>query len=225
MRRRWILLGAVAGLAVLWVGVPAAGRRMEFFRVRRVEFAGMRYQKPATALAALDLPRTLSLFDDLKPVSRRAAGIPGIEQVEVARRFPGTLIIRVREATPVALVPRARGRLALMDSEGRVLPFDPAWSAPDLPVVPNVEARVGRLLGRMQALDPALFARVATAARTGGDVSLVVDGRRVLLRPDASAEEMRAVMAVAQDLARKGESYTELDGRYSGYVVVRGDGA
>ena len=38
----------------------------------------------------------------------------------------------------------------------------------------------------------------------------------------ASAEEMRAVTAVAKDLARKGRSYTELDGRFAGQVVVRG---
>jgi hypothetical protein len=36
---------------------------------------------------------------------------------------------------------------------------------------------------------------------------------------------MRAVTAVAQDLVRKGERYTELDGRFAGYVVVRGAGA
>ena len=31
--------------------------------------------------------------------------------------------------------------------------------------------------------------------------------------------------AVAQDLVRLGQRYTELDGRYAGYVVVRGTGA
>lgn len=225
MKRRWLVLGGLAAGIGLWFGAPVVGRKIDFFRVRRVEFAGMRYQKPAAALAALDLPRAASIFDDLAPVARRAARIPGVERAEVERRFPGTLIIRVRESAPVALVPRARGRLAFMDSAGRVLPFDPAYSAPDLPIVGRVEARVGRLLRRMQRVDPALFARVATASRLGNDVVLVVDGRRVLLRSDASAEEMRAVTAVAQDLARKGEAYAELDGRYSGYVVVRGAGA
>lgn len=225
MNRGWLVAGAVAvGLGVSFGG-PALGRQLEFFRVRRVEFVGMRYQKPSAALAALELQRTASVFDNLDLLARRAARIPGVEQAEVERRFPGTLIVRVRESAPVALVPRARGRLALMDSAGRVLPFDPAYSAPDLPIVARVEARVGQLLRRMQQVDPALFARVATAARLGNDVALIVDGRRVLLRSDASAEEMRAVMAVAQDLARKGEAYAELDGRYSGYVVVRGAGA
>jgi hypothetical protein len=112
--------------------------------------------------------------------------------------------------------------MALMDSAGRILPFDPARAAPDLPIAERADERIGRLLRRVQQLDPALFARVTWAGRSRNDVVLVVDGRRLIFRPGASAEEMRAVTAVAKDLARKGRSYTELDGRFAGQVVVRG---
>jgi hypothetical protein len=40
-----------------------------------------------------------------------------------------------------------------------------------------------------------------------------------------TAEDIRAVMAVAQDLARQGRNYRELDGRFAGQVIVRWDGA
>ena len=224
MKRRWLTLGGAALGAALWFGGPGLGRKLEFFRVRRVEFAGMHHLKPAVALPALGLGRDASIFDNLDPVAERAARIGGVQAAEAGRRFPGTLVVRLREIPPVALVPRG-SRLALMDSAGRVLPYDPAHSAPDLPVAATADARVGRLLRRVMRLDPALFARVTTAARAGEDVVLVVDGRRLLFRPDASVEEMRAVTAVAQDLVRKGERYTELDGSFAGYVVVRGAGA
>jgi cell division septal protein FtsQ len=223
-RRRWSALAGVVLVAALWFGGPALGRRMDFFRIRRVEFAGMRHLKAAVTLPALGLGREASIFDDLRPIAARAAQIGGVERAEAGRRFPGTLIVRIRETPPVALVPR-NGRLVLMDSAGRVLPYDPAHSAPDLPIAATPDGRVGRLLRRMQRLDPALFARVETTARAGDDVVLMVDGRRLLFRPEASVEEMRAVMAVAQDLAQKREGYTELDGRFAGYVVVRGTGA
>lgn len=224
MKRRWLALGGAALGAALWFGGPGLGRKLEFFRVRRVEFAGMHHLKPAVALPALGLGPDASIFDNLDPVAGRAARIGGVQAAEAGRRFPGTLVVRLREIPPVALVPRG-SRLALMDSAGRVLPYDPAHSAPDLPIAATADARVGRLLRRVMRLDPALFARVTTAARAGEDVVLVVDGRRLLFRPDASVEEMRAVTAVAQDLVRKGERYTELDGRFTGYVVVRGAGA
>jgi cell division protein FtsQ len=223
VKPRWLALGG-AVLAAALFGGPGLGRRMEFFRVRRVEFAGMHHLKPAVVLPALGLAPDASIFDDLEPIAARAARIGGVQAAAAGRRFPGTLVVRIRETPPVALVPRG-SRLALMDSAGRVLPYDPAHSAPDLPIAAKADGRVGTLLRRVQRLDPALFARVTTAARAGEDVVLVVDGRRLLFRPDASVEEMHAVMAVAQDLVRKGQGYTELDGRFAGYVVVRGAGA
>jgi hypothetical protein len=84
---------------------------------------------------------------------------------------------------------------------------------------------VAGLLRRAQVEHGELFAGIESAGRAGADVVLMMGGRRVLLRADASFEEMRALKAVAEDLARKGVAYRELDGRFRGYVVVRGRGA
>ena len=46
--------------------------------------------------------------------------------------------------------------MALLDSSGKVLPFDPAASAPDLPVAASADRRVARVLARVQEHDPAL---------------------------------------------------------------------
>ena len=48
-----------------------------------------------------------------------------------------------------------------------------------------------------------------------------LDGRRLWFGPAATAEDIRAVTAVAEDLARQGRNYGELDGRFAGQVVVR----
>ena len=224
MKPGWRLLGvvAIAGAATgAWLGGPALGRRLDFFRIRRVEFVGMRYLAPAVALDALQLGPNASVFDDLVPYQRRVYALKGVQRVDVARRLPGTLVVRLSESVPVALAPAGRV-MALMDSAGRILPFDPARAAPDLPIAERADERIGRLLRRMQQFHPALFARVTWAGRSRNDVVLVVDGRRLLFRPGASAEEMRAVTAVAEHLARNGRTYTELDGRFAGQVVVRG---
>jgi hypothetical protein len=57
------------------------------------------------------------------------------------------------------------------------------------------------------------------------DVVLDLDGRRLWLGPAVTAEDIRAVTAVAQDLARQRRHYQELDGRFAGQVIVRGAGA
>ena len=220
MKRRWGL-GGVVLVPVLWFGGPLAARQLDFFRVRRVEFVGLRYGSPETALAKLALPRSLNLFGNLDGVEKRAASIPGVRSARVSRRLPGTLVITVRERVPVALVP-SNGTLRLMDAAGKVLPFDPSRSAPDLPVAATAAPQIGQLLATVRRLDPALFGEVTAARLRGTDVALTVKGRQFIFRPDASIEEMRAVTLVASDLTAKGQAFDELDGRFTGSVVVRG---
>lgn len=217
-------LAAVAALALAWIGAPQLLKRLEFFRIRRVEIAGLQYLAPAKVVDALALDSRASVFDDLSAAGRRLRALPGIVTARVNRRLPGTLEIALVEAVPVALTPRIGG-MALLDASGKVLPFDPATSAPDVPIAATADRVVARVLASVHEHEPALFARVRTAWRVKDDVLLDVDGRRVWLGPAVTAEDIRAVMAVAQDLARQGRRYQELDGRFAGQVIVRRAGA
>jgi cell division septal protein FtsQ len=216
----WILLGGLGLGLALWFGLPRLLRGLDFFRVRRVEIAGLQYLDPAKVIAALKLPPTASVFDDPAPLRRRVYAMPGVNAVEVGRRLPGTLEVELVEAPPVALASRGDG-LVLLDARGRVLPFDPLRSAPDLPVAANSDAVVTGVLARVRDSDPDLFARIGAAWRVGPDVVLEVGGRRLWFGAQVSAEDIRAVMAVEQALARSGRAYQELDGRFAGQVIVR----
>jgi len=214
----------LAGLAVaggVALGAPPAFRRLEFFRVRRIEVTGAHYLAPEAVVAALRLGPKASVFDDLGPLERRLAAVPGVARGEVGRRLPGTLTVAIAEIEPIALTPRPGG-LAPMDARGRVLPYDPSRAAPDLPIATAADSVVGRVLSLVREHDPALFARIATAGRVAGDVVLELDGRRLWFDRGATAEDIRAVTAVAQDLTRQRRDYQELDGRFAGQVVVRG---
>ncbi len=217
------MLGALAITALLWYGVPRALRRLEFFRVRRVEIAGIHYLAPATIIAALGLDARSSVFDDLEASTRGLRLIPGVRSADLNRRLPGTLEIVVEEAVPVALAPGGAG-LALLDSSGQVLPFDPAVSAPDLPIAASADRSVARVLATVRASEPGLFDRVEAAWRVRGDVVLDIGGRRLWFGPVPTAEDIRAVTAVVQDLARQRREYAELDGRFAGQVIVRRTG-
>ncbi|HVX87876.1 MAG TPA: FtsQ-type POTRA domain-containing protein [Gemmatimonadales bacterium] len=224
LRPGWVALYALILVALTWWGAPKLLRRLDFFRVRRVEIVGLEYLGRDEVLRGLALPKRASVFDDKAPWERRARAIPGVATAEVSRRIPGTVRVTITEVAPVALVP-GRDGLAPMDADGHLLPFDPAVSAPDLPLAPRADSLVGRLLGQVRAADPALFAQVGSAERDGAWVILGIARRRLVFRPDASIETIRAVTAVAQDLARLGKTWSELDGRWAGQVIVRGGDA
>ena len=209
---------------MLWYAVPDVLRRLEFFRVRRVEISGLQYLAPATIIASLGLGDRASVFDDLMAAGDGLRSLPGVRSGVVRRRLPGTLEVVVEEAVPVALAARGAG-MALLDSTGSVLPFDPAATAPDLPIAATADRMLARVLARVRAHHPGLYGRIEVARRVEGDVVLELEGRRLWFSPEVTAEDIRAVMAVAEDLARLGRNYGELDGRFAGQVIVRRAGA
>lgn len=218
--------GAVA-LSVIAAGalLPSALRGISFFDVRRLELVGARYLTPDDLARALAIPAGTSIFDDLTPLERRVVRMDGVLEAEVHRRLPGTLRFRVREREAVALTER-RGRLVLMDVNGKVLPFDPTTSPDDLPLA-DADASVGHLLVRFRAAEPELYARVDAGRRARGDVVLESGATRWRLRRDATAEDFRALALVLGELARRGwTGWRELDARFTGRVIVHtGSGA
>ena len=219
------VVAGIAGLAVLWLGSPAVLNRMEFFRIRRIEISGARHHSPDAVVDALMLGRRSSVFDDLDGMRRRVARLPAVEQVDVSRRLPGTLVVSVVETEPIALARQRNGRLVPIDLRGRLLPYDPADAAPDLPIAGSADSLLARVLGVVRDADPAFFARLVTGTRVQNDILLEADGRRLWLNGTATSEDVRALTAVAADLARKQRRWEELDARFAGQVIVRGIGA
>lgn len=220
----WIILGVLLLLGLLGFGVPPLLRDLDFFQVRRVEFAGATAVRHSQLLAMLELPDSVSIFDRFDSLEARLQSVPGVRQARVHRRFPGTLRIEIVQGTPVAMAVGAHG-MTIMDDRGKALLFDPAETTPDLPVVPAADSAVAEVLARVREVDPAMFAATNTAWRQAGDVVLEVEGRRYWFRPDVTTEAILAVAAVAADLRSRGRTWSELDGRFAGQVVVRGLGA
>ena len=78
--------------------------------------------------------------------------------------------------------------------------------------------------GRTRALALATFT-VLLAAPTYAQETATATAQRetpTLTPVDVTAEVLRSVTAVAEELARQGRSYAELDGRFARQVVVRG---
>ncbi|MGH7594231.1 MAG: cell division protein FtsQ/DivIB [Gemmatimonadales bacterium] len=217
--RGTVVTGATMVFIAIVTGSTALARRLAFFRVRQVEVIGTRYLDPSDVVRRLELRRDASTYDPLGPARKAVAAIPGVVAANVQRRLPGTLRVTLREATPVALMATA-DRMVLVDSEGRVLPFDPVRAPVSLPIAGR-DAVTARLLARLKRTDAGWYDTVESARLDRGDVVLDAGRHRVRLRPEANDAVLRGVGAVRRYLSARGIAWREIDARYHQRLFVR----
>ena len=223
-RWRLVLVGIAALLLLaspLWG--PGALRRLDFFRVRRVEILGTRYTSPRELLDRLKVDTTRSVWDPLEPLAARVRLHAQVESVTVTRRLPGTLVVLVKERHPVALV-NAPGGLRAVDERGRRLPLDPSRTPVDAPVVTAAprDTMVYHLLGAMQREAPGLYAKLSSIRATGADeIVLQIADLSVRAMTNVTLARLGDIEPVERDLMRRQLRPTELDLRYRDQVIAR----
>jgi hypothetical protein len=127
------------------------------FQYTDVAIEGATFSDEAAIVAAVESAKGANLFSLVtRPLEDKVRQIPTVRGADVSVRLPTTLVVRVRERSPI-LVWQIGARRYLVDSEGRVfakLGEDPAPSAADLPVIDDrraasVDLVVGATLDRI----------------------------------------------------------------------------
>jgi cell division protein FtsQ len=221
-RLRLALIG-IAALVVVgspwWA--PLVMRRMDFFRVRRVEIVGAHYVAPSDILSRLNVDTTASVWDPTKPLAARVATYPEIRTVVVRRKLPGTLVVEITERVPVALVPANAG-FRVYDERGVLLPIDPTRGTVDVPVLMQRDTALLRLLGAVRVGMPGLYARVSSVRRVGRDeLVLQLKTGPVRAMSDVSLARLADIDPVEADIARRQLRVVEIDLRFRDQVIAR----
>jgi cell division protein FtsQ len=220
-RRRLHILVALVAVAVL-IGGGIGLLYSPVFRVRNVLVVGNVHTPTAEVLSAAGLaPGATVLMVDAGPVAATRAldALPWVAGVTFERRWPWTLIIKVRERSPVAgVLANSAGAEDLVDESGRVLGMSPAKVA-TLPVVTGVQgappgASVSPGPGLDQSdMDELLAAAAASPRRlaqrglrlaysgTSGLVGYMGSAKTEVLLGDAS--DLGVKLAVLEELASR----------------------
>ncbi len=222
-RQRVKRVGALVALLLVltspWWG-RATLSRLDFFRMRRVEIEGLRYLAPADVAARMKVDTTQSIWIDLDPVEERVKAHPQVADVRIRRRWPGTLIARVTEQLPVAVV-ATRSGFQVLDARGVVLPMDPSQVPVNLPILVQRDTALLRLLANVRAAQPALFERISEARRTGNEIRLDLAAVTVRAMADVTVQRLADIIPVERDLASRQLRAAELDLRYREQVIAR----
>lgn len=237
-RARLLLLGCTAcAVTSLAAGAPAMLRRLDSFKVQRVEIRGTRYLAPYDALMQTGITRTSNVFDDFAPWQERLLRHPLVLQAKIERALPNTIKVEITEAEPIAFV---RGTdLQAIDARARVLPIDPAAVDLDLPVLAfrsNEDAagyfkdaqtlKAVAMLNTLRARDARLYnwiSEISPVANQGMMLRLrQPNGARVLVSANPRAVRLRELEVALADLSARGElnQLRSIDARFRDQIVV-----
>ena len=217
---------ALLGIAVLLIlGAPLWGplllRRLDFFRVRRLEIVGTHYIATSDIVGRANVDTMRSVWDPTGPIAGRVRAHPGVATVAVTRRLPGTLVITITERQPVALVSGPQGFRAY-DARGVALPVDLTKGLVDAPVLARPDTALLRLLGDMRTSLPELYRRVSEVQRVGANELLFqLDAAPVRTVSAVTISDLNQIQSVEEDLRRRAARVSELDLRYSGQIIAR----
>lgn len=178
---------AVAGvlvLALLAVGLGLLATNA--FGVKRVQVEGVRYadQSQLDAIVS-EIRGSQLLLVDTVDFEQRLEAIAWVEQARVDRDFPSTVVIDIRERTPVAFYQGSDGRVRVIDHQSRVLD-----------VIDGLPVAYVHIVSAGPDLETGQFA--GTAYATAGEVVLALppELRRILVSMsiDASTGDLSMVL-------------------------------
>lgn len=238
---RGLRFAAVLALAVALAAavsrIPEALARVDAFRVRDLTLEGARFLTVEEVARTAEVPPDASVWDDSAPWEARLRRHPLVRDARIDRDLPETLVVRLEEVEPVALVPTPT--LEPVDASGRLLPLDPARFHLDLPLIrpersgegsrpltPDEVRGLARELGRLREVDPGFVARISQVGLTGRDhaeIELTDPRVRLLFRPPLTTRRLReGLRALSDAMGRRGPGAPRsVDLRYDDQVVVQ----
>lgn len=230
VQRFLVILRSAGLLAVLVVGGVWAYRHTqsdERFAVRTIEVDGVVH----TPRAALDLATRrytgLNLFQiDIARVQRDLGGLGWVERIDIEKKLPDTLRIKITERTPVALV-RQGDRLLYADEQGiGFAELSPSVGDDDLPLISDAQGpelqRTVKLLRDLHARDRELYSRISEIWPIPPRGFAIYDrqiGAVVYANADDIAEKWRNLYAVLHAENNPKIEYADL--RFADRVVVK----
>jgi len=232
---------AVSGLLLGGtVSAPYALRRMDSFRVRKVQVFGTHFLPADVALRTSGISRQSNVFDDFEPWTRALEKHSLIAHARIERELPSTLRIYIAEEQPVALTAlgAGAGELKAVAADGEILPIDPTTGDLDLPVITaptpapaprDVAARVLTaldVLQRVHATEPAMYGWISEVQPVGANEVILrlrsPAGLEALLPARPDSVRLRQLRTALAELSARQEfdRLLRIDARYRDEIVV-----
>jgi cell division protein FtsQ len=225
LRNALLLLAVLVALAMLYRRTQSDGR----FAVRHLEISGAQHTTTVDVEAVRQRYIGTNLFHlDIAGLRRDVSSLPWVSRVEIEKKLPDTLRVRIVERTPIALV-QANDSIRYVDDRGVAFAaLSPAAGDSDLPLIsaaqPEDLPRCVAILRTLRAHDPDLYSRISEVHPLPPSGFAFFD-RELHAFVYANEEELSSKwrdlrsIARAEHLERGDIAYADL--RFNGQVVIK----
>jgi cell division protein FtsQ len=222
--RNIALVCAVAGGAVwAWQHTQSDAR----FAVQTIEVVGVVHTPREALDVATARYKGLNLFKiDIDRVQRDLGGLGWVSRIDIEKKLPDTLRIKITERKPVALV-RTGEKLLYVDEQGvGFAELSPRVGDDDLPVISDAHGseltRTVTLLRELKAKDRELYSRISELWPIAPRGFALYDrdlGAVVYANADDVSEKYRSLYAILQTENNPEIEYADL--RFADRVIVK----
>ena len=219
----------------------------DVFKVQRVEMAGLNHLMEKDIMSLIEVDPSGRIFEvDLESLRDRFLSHPWIKEVRVRKTYPDTLMIRVSERSPAAVIEEGNRRV-MVDESGQILRTLPVsqgknvsnnhsatWGGKILPVIrgidikklrgsePGERGEVIKALTIMKFMGPPT-SHFPFRIGLGRSEGVVVDrdGYRIWFGTKEFRDKWDLYQTVKLDMSLRKREIKEVDLRFSGQVIVR----
>jgi cell division protein FtsQ len=115
--------------------------KSDFFLVKDIHAEGLHNVGEDEVTKLLGTVKGENIFlVDTDALAQKLKFHPLVHEAAVQKKYPGTLIIKIEERIPAALI-LDKGRMAEVDSQGVILKYYDTWPQTDCPVLTGVDVQ------------------------------------------------------------------------------------
>lgn len=224
-RNATLVLAAIGISLWVWHRAQWDGR----FAVKHIEVSGATHTSRAALDAVTSSFAGVNLFKiDIDHVQSELRALPWVSHIEIEKKLPDTLRIRITERSPWALV-QTGSTFRYADENGvPFAPLSPSVGDPDLPLITAPDAaglqRCARLIRTLHQHDPLLYSRISEIRPVAPHAFALFDrdlGTVIYADSEHLSEKWRTLYAIAnaERFGRGAIAYADL--RFADRVVLK----
>lgn len=225
LKRGTFVLLAVIVIAALVLGVKLLTRH---FSVNEIIVSGNYHLDTNDIVKSMNIIKGKPLLDIRSTdINEKLSENPWIKSVALKKQFPGTLLIKVEEAAPRALL-SIKKKLYIIDDDGNILERIKGESIPFLPVIKGVSPKNKKDISEALKLIASLSEKNILSSRESIEIGtesyglfVNMDGEFIKVGYGDYSEKFERWIELEPEIRKRGVPIKYIDLRFKDSVIVK----